>query len=136
MNSDRLEKIDRIFQAALDLPAEKRSDFLEVECRDDPKLGAEIESLLAAHDSAGDFIEDSASDVAASLLRKLPQRLRQVGQYKIEKLLGAGGMGEVYLATDKMGRKVALKLLAPRLMADRQHVARFLQEARAVLALN
>jgi len=136
MNSDRLEQIDRIFQSALDLAPERRSDFLEAECRGDVELRAEVESLLVAHKNAGDFIEDSASDVAASLLRKQPQRPRQVGQYKIEKLLGAGGMGEVYLATDKMGRKVALKLLAARLIADQQHVARFLQEARAVLALN
>src|SRR6266849_4185665 len=64
------------------------------------------------------------------------RRFIQVGQYKIEKLLGAGGMGEVYLSTDKMGRRVALKLLASHLDSDRQQVARFLQEARTVLALN
>jgi serine/threonine-protein kinase len=59
-----------------------------------------------------------------------------VAQYEVDKLLGSGGMGEVYLATDRMGRKVALKVLAPRLIQDRHHVTRFLQEARAVLALN
>src|SRR5439155_68194 len=136
MNSDRLQQIDRIFESALDLPPERRSDYLEAECRGDVELRAEVESLLVAHKNAGDFIEDSASDVAASLLRKQPQPPRQVGQYKIEKLLGAGGMGEVYLAIDKMGRRVALKLLAGRLIRDQQHVSRFLQEARTVLALN
>jgi serine/threonine protein kinase/TolB-like protein/Tfp pilus assembly protein PilF len=59
-----------------------------------------------------------------------------IGNYKIEALLGAGGMGEVYLATDKLGRKVALKLLPKRYDKDKQHVARFLQEAQTVLTLN
>ncbi len=136
MNADRLEQIDEIFQSALDLPLQRQADFLDAECRGDVELRAEVESLLAAHQDAGDFIEDSASDVAASLLEKNPRRPGQVGQYKIEKLLGAGGMGEVYLAIDKMGRRVALKLLARRLIKDQQHVSRFLQEARTVLALN
>jgi len=136
MNPERLEQIDQIFQSALDLTPERRAGFLNAACGGDLELRAEVESLLAAYQDAGDFIEDSASDVAASLLEKSPQRPRQVGQYKIEKLLGAGGMGEVYLATDKMGRRVALKLLASRLIKDQQHVARFLQEARTVLALN
>src|SRR6266567_2201346 len=70
------------------------------------------------------------------MLKKNSQQPMQVGQYKIERLLGAGGMGEVYLATDRMGRRVALKLLARRHNLDRRHVARFLQEAQTVLTLN
>ena len=136
MNPERLERVDQLFQSAVDLAPERRAGFLEAACGGDVELRAEVESLLSAHQDAGDFIEDSASDVAASLLEKNPQRPRQVGQYKIEKLLGTGGMGEVYLATDKMGRRVAMKLLAARLIKDQQHVARFLQEARTVLALN
>ncbi|HBS28120.1 MAG TPA: hypothetical protein DEB06_01420 [Phycisphaerales bacterium] len=61
---------------------------------------------------------------------------RQVAQYQVGERLGSGGMGDVYAATDRMGRAVALKVLAPRLVQDRQYVSRFLQEARAVLALN
>jgi serine/threonine protein kinase/tetratricopeptide (TPR) repeat protein len=133
MNPERLEQIDRIFHSTLDLPPEQRPGFLASACGDDLRLRAEVESLIAAHQSAGTFIEDSASDVAASLLKNKPQ---QVGQYSIEKLLGAGGMGEVYLAKDRLGRRVAVKLLASHLHGDQQQVARFLQEAQTLLALN
>ncbi|HEY6120526.1 MAG TPA: protein kinase [Pyrinomonadaceae bacterium] len=135
MEPEHLELIDRIFQSALDLDPERRPGFLEEVCSGDADLRAEVESLLFAHEQAGNFIEDSASDIAASLIEResLP---RQVGPYKIQRLLGAGGMGEVYLATDKLGRSVALKVMASTLHRDPQHVARFLQEAQTVLALN
>ena len=61
----------------------------------------------------------------------------QLGHYRIERLLGTGGMGEVYLASDtKLGRQVALKVLAGTLAGDPGRLARFEQEARAAAALN
>jgi len=108
MKSERLEQIDQIFQSALDLLPEERSDFLNQACMGDAELRAEIDSLLLAHDRAGEFIEDSASDLAAALLRErvlTPGRV--VGQYQVEAFLGAGGAGEVYLAQDtRLERKL------------------------------
>jgi serine/threonine protein kinase len=135
MNSERLEQIDGIFQSALDLAPERRADFLDSQCGVDSELRVEVESLLSAHERAGEFIEDSASEIAA-LLEKNPGRPSRIGQYKIEKLLGRGGMGAVYLAIDRIGRRVALKLLSSRMEKDQQHVARFLQEAQTVVAMN
>src|SRR2546425_4781439 len=136
MKSQRLERINEIFQFAVDLSSEQRSTYLAAACSGDDELRAEVESLLKAHQEAGSFIADTPSDVAAALLRNDKQHPSEGGQDKIERLLGSGGMGEVYLATDKLGRKVALKLLAHRYGAERRHVARFKQEAQTVLTLN
>jgi eukaryotic-like serine/threonine-protein kinase len=135
MSPERLQRLDGIFHSALDLSPELRAAFLDEACVSDPDLRSEVESLISAHEQSGDFIEDSAADVAALLLAD-DAHVKQVAQYEVDKLLGRGGMGDVYLATDRMGRKVALKVLAPRLTQDHHHVTRFLQEARAVLALN
>ena len=63
--------------------------------------------------------------------------LEKIAHYRVERLLGAGGMGEVYLAEDeRLNRKVALKLLPERFSADEERVRRFQREARAASALN
>ncbi len=135
MKEQPLPKVDEVFQAALELPPERRAGFLESACLTDDELRAEVESLLSAHEEAGDFIEDSASDVAASLFEE--SRPKQVGQYKIEKLLGAGGMGEVYLAEDiRLNRKVAIKFLTPESVNNEQAKRRLLREARAAAKLD
>src|SRR5499427_340863 len=61
----------------------------------------------------------------------------QLGHYEIRARLGAGGMGEVYLAHDtKLDRKVALKILSSEVAADPSRISRFVQEAKAASALN
>ena len=135
MNEQRLRAVDALFQAALDLPPEQRRAFLDETCPDDAEIREEVNSLLSAHEEAKDFIEDSASDAAASLLAE--NRPKQVGQYKIQKLLGAGGMGEVYLAEDiLLHRKVAIKFLTPHALDNEQAKRRLLQEARAAAKLD
>ena len=61
----------------------------------------------------------------------------QLGRYTIQSLIGRGGMGAVYRATDpSLGRDVALKVLPPELAADPGRIERFRREARALAALN
>ena len=60
-----------------------------------------------------------------------------VSHYKIHRQIGAGGMGEVYLATDTLlDRRVALKLLPNEATLDQHRVRQFLQEAKAASSLN
>src|SRR2546426_2299648 len=61
----------------------------------------------------------------------------KLGRYEIRSKIGAGGMGEVYLAQDtKLDRKVALKILPPDVAAHQDRMRRFVQEAKAASALN
>ncbi len=136
MTPERLRQVDGVFQSAIDLPPERRPEFLDRACANDSDLRSEVESLISSHEQSGDFIAGSAADVAAAVLGGDSLQGRQVSQYQVGARLGNGGMGDVYAATDRMGRSVALKVLAPRFVQDRQYVTRFLQEARAVLALN
>jgi serine/threonine protein kinase len=140
MTPERWQQIDQIYQAALDQEAADRSKFISSACGDDAELRREVESLLVAHEQAGSFIAEPALRSAARLLAR-DQTSSLIGatlaHYRIESILGAGGMGEVYLALDaKLNRKVALKLLPASFINYANQLGRFEQEARAASALN
>src|SRR6266566_3468240 len=136
----QLQRIEEIFRAALDQRPDRVGVFLEIACEGDEHLRREVEALLASHRAAGSFIEDSAVGLATKIIENGRVHLlagQTVGHYKISKRIGAGGMGEVYLATDiTAGRKAALKILPARFTGDAERLKRFRQEARAVVALN
>jgi len=140
MNPDRWQQIGQIYHAAMELAPEARVDFLAGACGGDDELRREVESLLGAHDKAGDYFAAPAVEVAAGLAaqQKNPSLIgHSLNHYQVLSLLGAGGMGEVYLAQDtSLGRKVALKLLPAEFTKDPDRVRRFKQEARAASALN
>ncbi len=143
MQVERFKKVDEILDAALDLPKEKRADFLAEKC-DDDELQREVLSLLEAEENAQGFLQHSAMNLMAKKLANEQTTIvngafigKEFSTYKIEKLLGAGGMGEVYLAHDsKLKRKVALKILPAEFLADPERIKRFKREARAVSAMN
>jgi serine/threonine protein kinase/Tfp pilus assembly protein PilF len=140
MTSARLQAIKKIFHGALDCEAEDVSAFLERACEGDAALRHEVEAFLIAHQQAGNFIEAPIASLAATIIDKEQTELligQTIGHYKISKRIGAGGMGEVYLASDiTAGRNAALKLLPPHLTSDADRLKRFQQEARAVAGLN
>jgi serine/threonine-protein kinase len=140
MTPERWQQVKNLFHAALELDASQRAAFLDEACAGDPSLRRQVEALMASHEGAPSFLEAPALEVAAQMMaqEQANSPVRQtIGPFKIVKRLGAGGMGEVYLAEDtRLGRKVALKLLAPALVADSQSRIRFLREAQLASALD
>jgi len=136
----RWQQIKQIFEGALELHGAEREAFLNRACEDQTEVRAEVESLLRSYEVAGSFMETPAVAHAADTLTELDQKLipgQRVKHYQIVKLIGEGGMGEVYLATDTtLGRHVALKLLPTFVSKDPERLRRFTQEARAASRLS
>ena len=137
---DRWKQIKEIFHSARNRNPVERPDLLNEACKDDASLRDEVEALLTADADNEDFLSAPAYEFAAGMLASDESEFsvgEKVGRYEILCSLGAGGMGQIYLASDaQLGRKIALKLISPEFAADPQRVRRFEQEARAASALN
>jgi Tol biopolymer transport system component len=140
MTPERYEFIAQLFNEALALAPEQRSAWLEEACGGDVNLRAEVEKLLSNHLRASGFLDSPMIDAAASALAQKQHSLatgKWISHYQIVSLLGAGGMGEVFLAEDtRLKRKVALKVLPAMIADDADRLRRFEREAYAVSTLN
>jgi eukaryotic-like serine/threonine-protein kinase len=144
MQAERWKKIEDIFQKALKHDEAHRAAVIEDSCAGDESLRREVESLLAHHKDARGFIETPAfesSDADKSEVRdQAPVALQpgmRLGECEIQKLIGSGGMGEVYRARDtRLARDVAIKVLPSYVAGDPDRLRRFEQEAKAAAALN
>jgi serine/threonine protein kinase len=140
MTPERWQQVEDVLQAALDRPLQERVAFLDEVCGGDEELKDEAAQLLTAYDEAGDFIEQPAMATDARVLigdEPFVNVGRVIGPYRIIEELGAGGMGEVYLAQDtRLARLVALKILHSFFASDQARLRRFQREARAASALN
>src|SRR5262245_40027555 len=139
MNLERWQQLNDLFQLTIERAPEERPAFLKEACHGDEKLRRAVERLIVADTRVENFIESPAYEVAPELLTidSVCSCVGElVGHYRVESLIGIGGMGEVYLARDEqLGRKVALKFLPARLTADKTQLSRFTSEARAASAL-
>ncbi len=140
MKAEGWQQIDKLFQATVELDPTGRAVFLEKACAGNPTLRSEVEALLSADSFEWEFIENAAIESAALLLAREESGLAQgdqLGHYEIDCLIGRGGMGEVYRASDGiLNRHVALKLLLFDYMQDADRLKRFHREAQTVSALN
>src|SRR5216684_6622981 len=138
MKPERWNKIESIFHKALDAEESRRGAVLEESCAGDEDLRREVESLLAQHENAGNFIETPAFADAGtwasgqSILVGL-----ELGHYSIVEKIGAGGVGEVYRARDAhLARDVAIKVLPPGTLIDESARKHFHKEALILSQLN
>jgi serine/threonine protein kinase len=132
---ERWRQITDVFDRAVALAPPERDAFVRGACTTDSALRAEVESMLAAHESAGTFGERPVGTLTITAPRLAPGTA--IGCYCIETLIGAGGMGEVYRAHDtRLNRDVAIKVLPSSFTDDRERMTRFEREARLLAALN
>ena len=144
MTPERLQQVKRLFHDALLLPASARSAWLTRACEGDMELRQEVETLLSAHEDTGRTLRPvragdsgivrNASDLDRQMREALDHALR--GRYEVIRLLGRGGMGDVYLARDiALDVRVAVKVLRPELAVSLESQHRFLREARVAARL-
>ncbi|MGA3242457.1 MAG: protein kinase [Bryobacteraceae bacterium] len=134
MTPERLQQIERVYQAARDREPSERAAYVEAICGEDHNLCEQVESLLRHDDSSPDAPLNRPAWLdfggPESTMDK-PAPGTRLGPYEIECALGAGGMGEVFRARDtRLNRHVAIKRL------HAQFSDRFEREARAISSLN
>jgi serine/threonine protein kinase len=138
VSPERYQQIKAIFYSALEAPPSERAAFLNEACGADAELRREVESLIASHDDAGDFIEapaarsitqPEAEDATASVVGE------RIGPYQVIRQLGQGGMGVVCLAVradDQYRKRVAIKLVRRGMNTD--FIIRRFRHERQILA--
>lgn len=144
MTNERWQKVEEIFEQAVEIPKAEREDFLTKTCNGDDELRREVEDLLAADEEAQDFIESPVIS-ENTLSQFLPDTIedsvapnsigRRIGAYQLIRELGRGGMGAVFLAQradDEFRKRVAIKIIKRGMDSD--FIVRRFRNERQILA--
>ncbi len=138
MTPELYRQIGSLYHAALELDPSRRNAFLDEACAGNEELRHEVEELLASNEQAGNFLAAPAAEsVSQSNQENESEKLigQLLGQYRVLSRIGAGGMGEVFLAEDnRLNRKVALKILPAEFVTAPDRIRRFEREAKAASA--
>ncbi len=139
MDRARWHRIQSIFHDAADVPLEKQRAFVKAACGDDEELNVEVLAMLDQDASGYSLLDRNIFDVAQETLAKSVSAsliLKEIGPYRILRLLGEGGMGVVYLAErSDLGTQVAVKVLRDAWLSPSRR-ERFATEQRTLAQLN
>ena len=146
------DRIQEIYYLTLPLPLSERSAFIATACDKDPFLVREVTSLLKADDSAAGFLESSVFELGLKIISSDSAKRTAAAngsadnlvgttidqKYLIERVLGHGGMGKVYLARDLTlhNRPVVIKVLLEASVKDDYVVRKFRQEVEALARID
>jgi len=134
MKLDTWNRVEELFLTAADLPAEEQAKFLEANCAGDARLFDMVSAMLVSDRRKGSRIQ-AAVEHEATRLFDSPLLAERLGAYRVEREIGRGGMGAVYLATrddDQFHKRVAIKVIK-RGTDTAEALARFRDE-RQILA--
>ncbi|MEM7354601.1 MAG: serine/threonine-protein kinase [Acidobacteriota bacterium] len=132
MTPERWQRVEALFEAALEHSPAQRPAFLESACRDDTDLRRTLDEMLAADDQADRNLKQA---IVEGVHRLQDDGIPSLGPYRLLRRIGAGGMGQVYLAERadrEYEQRVAIKLVRPGTDGSRI-LARFRRE-RQILA--
>jgi serine/threonine protein kinase/tetratricopeptide (TPR) repeat protein len=136
MDAVRWERIQTMFHRATELPADERDAFIGAESRGDAELAARVRRMLEADRIGGTIVDEPLANVVGHVMTDLIPAAMTFGPYRVERLLGEGGMGVVYLAErSDLHSRAAVKVLRDAwLSPDRRE--RFAAEQRMLAQLN
>jgi serine/threonine-protein kinase len=139
ITGEQRTRVEEVLSAALDRDSGERAAFVERACGGDAEVRREVESLLGWAAGGSLVARTEVAELAEEIGEEQPTLFggERVGRYEVLGKIGAGGMGEVYLARDaSLGRQVALKLLPRAAVLHHDRLRRFRWEAQAASALN
>src|SRR5580704_16811610 len=138
MDTARLKRMQALFLEAVDLPETERGPFLDAACGDNDALRAEVTAMLHEDAHGCSLLDADLSQVAQDILsdRTASRFPKQLGPYRLLRMLGEGGMGVVYLAERAdLGSLVAVKILRDAWLSPARR-ERFATEQRTLAQLN
>ncbi|HEY0723238.1 MAG TPA: hypothetical protein VGD41_04470, partial [Pyrinomonadaceae bacterium] len=149
MDRPTWDRIQEIYHSTLPMASSERHGFLAAACAQSPLIFREVNSLLDAESAAGDFLESSVFEIGLRIIssndrKKTVSRVDNLvgatinNRYLVEKELGHGGIGKVYLARDLdlHSRPVVIKVLLEASLQEPYVVKKFRQEVEALARID